>query len=248
MSLLNQSASPRLLDHLPTMANSLPTMATPKPKKVTKLPCTPFCDSKVECPLKHHDLVLTLMNCNDSPGAKSNILQFQKCVVKCIDEGWDKNDVVPDPSEELRLPLVHLACTFAKCLALEWLLQYDFNPNVKSETTGQFALHRAMCGMYRSKIKVSAKELIPKLNRMMTAMPKQLMFHDEINGDTPLHMAANLLTSLDSKSQYFQVGIFSIITLPPPPPSWNCLITRYYLRFDPYGIYLSRGLSETTGD
>ncbi len=225
MSLLNQLTLPRLSGHLPTMANSVPATAKSKPKKVTKHPCTPFCDAKVECP-KHHDLVLTLMNCNDCQGAKSNILHFQKCVVKCIDEGWDKNDVVPDPSEELRLPLVHLACAFAKCSALEWLLQYGFDPNVKSETTGQFALHRAVCAMYRSKTKVSAKELIPKLNRMMTAMPKQLMFHDEIHGDTPLHIAAALLTNLDSKSQYFQVSIFSIITppallplLPSPPPT-----------------------------
>ena len=211
MSLLNQSLLPRLPDHLPTMANSVPTMSKPKPKKLTKHPCTPFCDAKVECP-KHHDLVLTLMNCNNCQGAKSNIIQFQKCVVKTIDEGWDKNDVVPDPSEELRLPLVHLACAFAKCSALEWLLQYGFNPNVKCETIGQYAMHRAISGMYRSKNKVSAKELIPKLNRIITAMPKQLMFHDEVNGDTPLHIAAALLTSLDSKSQYFQVGIFSIIT------------------------------------
>ena len=207
MSLLNQSVLPRLPDHLPTMANSgTPTMAKPKPKRITRHPCTPFCDAKTDCP-KHHDLVLTLMNCNDCPGAKSNILQFQKCVVKCIDEGWDKNDVVPDPSEELRLPLVHLACAFAKCLALEWLLQYGFNPNVKSETTGQYAMHRGISAMYRSKVKVSAKELTPKLNRMINAMPKQLMFHDEINGDTPLHTAAYLLTTLDSKSQYFQVGV-----------------------------------------
>ena len=209
MSLLNQSVLPRLPDHLPTMANDV--LGTPKPKAkkatVAKRPCTPFCDATAECP-KHHDLVLTLMNCNDCPGAKSNLLPFQKCVIKCIDEGWDKNDVVPDPSEELRLPLVHLACALARCLALEWLLQYGFDPNVKSETTGQFALHRAVCGMHRSRTKVSARELIPKLNRMMTAMPKQLMFHDEVNGDTPLHTAAILLTSLHSKSQYFQVGRF----------------------------------------
>lgn len=214
MSLLNQSPS-RLSDHLPTMAKSVPTATKPKPRKitVTRHPCTPFCDAKVECP-KHHDLVLTLMNCNDCPGAKSNILTFQKCVIKCIDEGWNKNDVVPDPSEELRFPLVHLACAFGKCLALEWLLQYGFDPNVKSETTGQFALQRGIVGMYRSKHKVTTKEIMPKLKRMMTAMPKQLMFHDEVNGDTPLHTAAVMLTSIDQKSQFFQVGIFLSTTGP----------------------------------
>ena len=212
MSLLNQTAEPRLPDDLPTMANT--GLATPKQKtkkvSATKNSCTPFCDGKVECP-KHHELVLTLINCNDCPGAKSNLLQFQKCVVKYIDEGWDKNDVVPDPSEGLRLPLMHLACAMARCLAIEWLIDYGFDPNVKSESTGQFALHRAICGMYRSRTKFSTKELIPKLNRMMSSMPKQLMFHDEVNGDTPLHTAAIMLTSLDSKSQFFQVGISSVI-------------------------------------
>lgn len=205
MSLLNHFTK----DSLPTMAGLNKSKDTsPKAKKDAKYPCTVFCDPKGECP-KHHELVLTLTNCNDCLGERSNILQFQKCVVKCIDEGWDKHDVVPDPTQKLRLPLVHLACAMGKCQALEWLLQYGFNPNVKCQSTGQFPLHRAICDMYRTGAKFSASKVIPKLNRMMNAMPKQLVFHDEINGDTPLHVAATLLTTLDSKSLYFQVGIFS---------------------------------------
>ncbi|XP_028391647.1 uncharacterized protein LOC114516386 [Dendronephthya gigantea] len=208
MSLLNQSASPRLLDKLPTMAQSPPSSTKPK-SRITRHPCTPFCDAKVECP-KHHDLVLTLMNCNNCAGAKSNILQFQKCVIRYIDEGWDKDDVVPDPSEELRFPLVHLACGFGKSSALDWLIQYGFEPNLKSESTGQFPLHCAIRGLHRSKTKTTSKELVAKLKRIMTILPKQLLFHDEVNGDTPLHTAAVLLTTMDQKFQYFQSCIEAI--------------------------------------
>ena len=221
MSLLNRSASSRFLDNLPTMASSSPT-STKSKSKITRHPCTPFCDAKVECP-KHHDLVLTLMNCNNCAGAKSNILQFQKCVIRYIDEGWDKNDVVPDPLEELRFPLVHLACAFGKSSALDWLLQYGFDANVKSESTGQFGLHCAIRGLHRSKMKVTSKDLVARLKRLMSILPKQLLFHDEVNGDTPLHTAAILLTSLDQKSQYFQVGISSL------PPSPTCTYIQLWV-------------------
>lgn len=205
--MLNLSAMSRLQDSLPTMANvsSSNEGSRSKSKKTIKHPCTPLCDSRAECP-KHHDLVLTLISSNDCQGTKSNIIQFEKCVVKYIEEGWEKNDVVPDPSEDLRLPLIHLACAFGRCVALEWLLSYGFDQNVKS-STGQFALHSALSGLYRSRTKVSSSKLVPKLNRIITALPKQLAFHDEINGDTPLHTAVNKLKTLESKSHFFQVGI-----------------------------------------
>lgn len=197
------ASPPRKTDEFPSASKQ---SATAKVKKtpVAKVPCTPFCDSKIPCP-KHHDLIVSLMNCNDHLGPKSNLLAFQQCVKRCINDGWDKDDIVPDESEDLRFPLVHLACAFAKCSALDWLIEYGFDPHVKSETTGQFALQRGIVGICRARHKGTHKELIPKIKRFITKLKKQLMFHDDVNGDTPLHTAAAMLTSVDLKPQFFEV-------------------------------------------
>lgn len=193
-------------DGLPDIAKP-PTPAKGKKSQSNKSLCTPFCDPKIPCP-KHHDLIVALMNCSDHLGAKSNLVAFQQCVIRCIDAGWDKDDVVADASEDLRFPLVHLACAFAKCSALDWLISYGFDPHVKSETTGQFALQRGIVGICRAKHRGTHKELIPKMKRFIIALRKQLMFHDEINGDTPLHTATVMLSSVDLKPQFFEVGYF----------------------------------------
>ena len=166
---------------------------------------TPFCRSN--CDLEHHDLVSALFTDGrhisakikrpgDLPtGLKERIETAKKA-------GWHQDSEIPDPSEELRCPLLLLACAFGKTGIVEGLLRNNFNPRVVNRR-GETALHFA--AMYFNKAAafsggkmVRNKDREDGFERLLNVLtdhhPKILAARDNF-GRTALHVsAANILS------------------------------------------------------
>lgn len=183
--------------------------ATMTPEPVVRK-CTPFCDKNKDCP-EHHELLVAIVNCTDMLGSLSNLDGLKECVDRYIKKGWSKDDEVPDPVIENRLPLIHWAASLGKCNALEWMLASGFSPVAKSCGVGETALHRATAWLYKSRPKFTVKELTPKFSKMVSLLKETLIVKDESHGETPLHTAAGMLVNGDHKPNFFQTCIELIV-------------------------------------
>ena len=94
-------------------------------RKMARKTCTPFCDNKKTCP-KHHDLLLTLINCSDRKNQEANACfeEYQSTVKAYLKKGWNVNDAIPDPVRNYRFPLLHWAGVMGKTRALEWMINF----------------------------------------------------------------------------------------------------------------------------
>ena len=108
------AAKNRLLTKLSSYGAGLSVMAA----KV----CTPFCSDRRPC-VKHHDLLVALLNCADNRSSvRHSTDQLESTVVRYINSGWSKDDDIDDPVELYRFPLVHWASVLGKVTALEWMI------------------------------------------------------------------------------------------------------------------------------
>lgn len=160
---------------------------------------TPFCRSN--CDLVHHDLITALLV--DGRYAISRIhfsgdlpMALKQAINAAQSSGWDKNCFVPDPLEQLRCPLLFLACAFGKCAIVEGLLLNNFNPRVLNQN-GETALHFAAKHFHLNKMQTAQcgrkgrEKAFEKVVQVLTKHdPKILAIKDE-NGFTALHMAAS---------------------------------------------------------
>ena len=126
---------------------------------------TPLCAKN--CNVRHHDVIMALQavapkfSSSSSSSLTAAVISgslrvtrgnnkedFKKHVQKLVSKGWHKNQNVPEPSNDLRLPLLHLASMFGKHEIVEWLLNeegYDARlRTVQSET----ALHLVARHLY----------------------------------------------------------------------------------------------------
>jgi len=173
--------------------------------------CSPFCDKLKECP-EHHELLQAIVNCTDQLGHLSNLDTLKNCIEKYQNMGWDKNDVVPDPVSANRLPLIHWAASLGKCNALEWMLSNGFESTTTFGPQSQNALHRTVQYLYKSRPKFTTKELRPKFRKICVLLSNLTCQFDTDNG-TPLHLAANLLTTSETRLVFFQTVIEVIAAL-----------------------------------
>ena len=173
--------------------------------------CSPFCDKLKECP-EHHELLQAIVNCTDQLGHLSNLDTLKNCIEKYQNMGWDKNDVVPDPVAANRLPLIHWAASLGKCNALEWMLSNGFESTTTFGPQSQSALHRTVLYLYKSRPKFTTKELKPKFRKICVLLSNLTHQFDSDNG-TPLHLAANLLTTSETRLVFFQTAIEVMVGL-----------------------------------
>lgn len=166
---------------------------------------TPFCG--IDCDLKHHDLVSVLFMDGrhtsariQSSGELPTALKQRIAVAKL--SGWDQDSEIPDPAEELRCPLLFLACAFGRTSLVECLLRNNFNPRVVNKH-GETALHFAATHLnkaaaFRGGKLAGRKDRMDAFERVLNVLtdhhPKILAARDNF-GRTALHVsAANILS------------------------------------------------------
>ena len=172
---------------------------------------TPFCVDT--CVMKHHDLVAALcVNWRYVRIYQPAILPpvLTEAIESTRLSGWDKNSDVPDPLEELRCPLLYLACAFGNGGIVEGLLRHNFDPCVVNQH-GETALHGAARHLYNTGTS-SRKEKIGKnvstkkgreevffsiVSILTKYYPRLLAFKDN-RGLTAFHLCATKITHTDS--------------------------------------------------
>ena len=188
------------------MNHGVPHQAMPmETNMVVWRKCPPFCDKTVTCP-EHHDLLQAIVNCTDQLGHLSNLDVLKNAIEKYENIGWNKNSDIADAVAANRLPLVHWAAALGKCNALEWMLNSGFDPNVTLSGTGENALHRTILFLYKSRPKFTTKELKPKFKKICNLLPNVIGMPDA-NNESPLHLAASLLMTSESRLVFFQTAI-----------------------------------------
>lgn len=124
---------------------------------------TPLCAKN--CNVRHHDVITALQAVAPKFSSSSSVTaavisgplrvtrgnnkeDFKKHVQKLVSKGWNKHENVPEASNDLRLPLLHLASMFGKHEIVEWLLNdegYDANLRTAQSET---ALHLVARHLY----------------------------------------------------------------------------------------------------
>ncbi|KAL9962916.1 hypothetical protein ACROYT_G032070 [Oculina patagonica] len=169
------------------------------PPTLTSRCHTPFCPSN--CNLSHHDLVAAMFmdgRCANARIQRSGDLPLalKKLIESAKLSGWDQDSDIPDPLEELRRPLLFLACAFGKIGIVKGLLLNNFNPRAVNEH-GETALHFAQtqfnkAAVFEGKLtKYTDREKVFQriLNILADYHPKILAATDN-NGRTVFHVAA----------------------------------------------------------
>lgn len=172
---------------------------------------TPFCEDT--CVIKHHDLVAALcVNWRyvriHQPGILPPVLT--EAIESTTLSGWDKNGDVPDPLEELRCPLLYLACAFGKSGIVEGLLRHNFDPCVVNQH-GETALHGAARHLYntgtssrKEKIgknvstKKGREEVFFSIVSLLTKYNPRLLAFKDNSGFTAFHLCATNITYTNS--------------------------------------------------
>ena len=172
---------------------------------------TPFCVDT--CDINHHDLVVALcVNWHYARIRQPGILPpvLTEAIESTKRLGWDKNSDVPDPLEELRCPLLYLACAFEKSGIVEGLLRHNFDPCVVNQH-GETALHGAVRHLYNTGTS-SRKEKIGKnvstkkgreeaffsIVSLLTKYYPRLLAFKANSGFTAFHLCATKITYTDS--------------------------------------------------
>ena len=180
--------------------------------KLTMKYHTPFCPSN--CNLTHHDLVAAMFMDARCASAKIQRLGDLPIALKQRIEsaklsGWDRDSDIPDPLEELRCPLLFLACAFGKIGIAEGLLRNTFNPRVVNQN-GETALHFAQTHLNKAAAFIGGKlarskdreEAFERILEMLTGYYPKILAARDNNGRTVFHVsAANMILnrSLDCR-------------------------------------------------
>lgn len=171
---------------------------------------TPFCGSN--CELSHHDLVTALFT--DGRYAISRIERSGdlpvalKQAIDCAKlSGWDQNCFIPDPLEQLRYPLLFLACVFGKFAIVEGLLRNSFSPRVSNQD-GETALHFAARHFHKNKTTANfgRKAAFEKTMNILTDYDPKILAVKDKNGRTALHTSASNIFELRGKRQHKKIG------------------------------------------
>ena len=168
---------------------------------------TPFCPK--ECIISHHDLIVTMFT--DGRSANGRIQRSGelpialKQSIECAKlSGWDQNSVIPDAFNELKRPLLFLACGFAKTAIVEGLLRSNFDPKIQNDN-GETALHFAanhICkAVFVTKGKLTRykdrEDAFERILHLLTDFHPKILAIEDNNGRTALHVStSNLLSRL----------------------------------------------------
>lgn len=206
-------ADPVLQANLSPSANSgglqMASTATPT---IEEKSYTPICANN--CELSHHELVLAMFldgRCANARIPRSGDLPIvlKQGIESAKLSGWDQNSDIPDPAEELRCPLLFLACTFGKTGIVKALLRNNFDPCVVNQH-GETALHYTARYLWSHNVapyggaKVKTKKALESFKQIVKVLsdcdPKILAMKDD-SGRTALHvLSVNIMLSQNHSS------------------------------------------------
>ncbi|XP_032239179.2 uncharacterized protein LOC116619003 [Nematostella vectensis] len=171
---------------------------------------------KANCTITHHPLVVALLKVSTgitSGSVDVGLESFKSVVSKHLQEGWCANSNVKDQDENLQFPLLHLACMFGKCSAVDWLInEAEFDPTVKShrtstedETCVSIMLKRLPENVKLLKIKTPLEAIATNiLKTLMEKQPNLLCPRHQVS---PFFIAAKLMicnNSLTEQHDFYQ--------------------------------------------
>ncbi|KAL9981685.1 hypothetical protein ACROYT_G010425 [Oculina patagonica] len=177
---------------------------------------TPICGNS--CNLTHHELVLALFmdgRCANARIPRSGDLPFalKQRIESAKLSGWDQNSDIPDPLEELRCPLLFLACAFGKTGIVKALLQNNFDPRVVNQH-GETALHHTAQHLWSHYAKpgragakgttAKASESFEKIVKQLTDCDPKILAMKDDSGRTALHvLAVNILKTVTRGPSFY---------------------------------------------
>ena len=184
---------------------------------------TPLCPK--DCETEHHEVVNALQalapRFSSVTAAVFSPLRatrgyskedFKKQIQKLLDNGWKRDEDVPEPSENLKLPLLLLSSMFGKIEAVDWLINEEhFEVSIRSSWTNETALHLVVRHLYLalspsgSRLEnMSVTEKVSTFEKVVSLLVEKdvslLWAKDGLNRDTPFHILSRLLVnaSLDA--------------------------------------------------
>ncbi|XP_077978874.1 uncharacterized protein LOC144434297 [Glandiceps talaboti] len=181
-------------------------MDTPMNSSVETEYCnlTPYC-SKILCKQeKHHELLefltnTTYFNRDDQP-------KLDKLIQKYEEQGWKREDPIPDPEPAFRYPLFHWASALAKVSTVKYLVTKEgFSPNSLTPQKDT-PFHRAIACLGSTKTRKPHKYLEGLLNMM----PNNITVINA-QGQTPLLLLTDMLLKMETTVPFFSEGVRVIV-------------------------------------
>ena len=161
-----------------------------KDKQATN--CTPFCEDNCEFQGQHDDLIMSLINLNESDRASLDAWKEH-----LISLNNDIDEPLKDPNPNFRLPLLHWVATLGKAKAVQWLLTEDRvslrkgNKQGMSNETVVFSMVRCLHEGVKSKDPNKISNIFVNiLESLLKRDPYLLLVQERNNGNTVLQLCA----------------------------------------------------------
>ena len=161
-----------------------------KDKQATN--CTPFCEENCEFQGQHNDLIMSLINLNESD--RASLDAWKEHVISLNN---DIDEPLKDPNPNFRLPLLHWVATLGKAKAVQWLLTEDRVSLRKGNTQGMsnetvvFSMVRCLHEGVKSKDPNKISNIFVNiLELLLKRDPYLLLVQEGSNSNTVLHLCA----------------------------------------------------------
>ena len=162
-----------------------------KDKQATN--CTPFCEENCEFQGQHNDLIMSLINLNESD--RASLDAWKEHVISL---NIDINEPLQDPNPNFRFPLLHWVATLGKVKAVQWLMTLKDrvilrkgNTQGMSNGTVVFSMVRCLHEGVKSKDPNKISNIFVNiLESLLKRDPYLLLVQEGNNSNTVLHLCA----------------------------------------------------------
>lgn len=162
-----------------------------KDKQATN--CTPFCEDNCEFQGEHDDLIMSLINLNESDRASLDAWKEH-----LISLNIDINEPLQDPNPHFRFPLLHWVAMLGKVKAVQWLMTLKDrviirkgNTHGMSNETVVFSMVRCLHEGVKSKDPNKISNIFVNiLESLLKRDPYLLLVQERNNGNTVLQLCA----------------------------------------------------------
>ena len=162
-----------------------------KDKQATN--CTPFCEDNCEFQGQHDDLIMSLINLNESD--RASLDTWKEHVISLNN---DIDEPLKDPNPHFRLPLLHWVAMLGKVKAVQWLMTLKDrviirkgNTHGMSNETVVFSMVRCLHEGVKSKDPNKISNIFVNiLELLLKRDPYLLLVQEGSNGNTVLHLCA----------------------------------------------------------